>query len=114
MSELNNNIKKLKVSQKTKQKKESVHAQVIKQLNNSNQENLNREDYHFRLKMLEFNKIKTLETVTMGISVAQKAIKERLKNSSLNNKQKGEILLVATMEAYKVVDGLIKSIEERD
>ena len=64
--------------------------------------------------MLEFNNIKTLEAAKMGTAVTIKAMKERLKNSSLSNKQKAEFLLVAEMEAYRIVDGLIKSVEERD
>lgn len=107
------NIKNTKpISPKTKKKKDAVHASVMKLLNNSS--NSDQENYHYRLKMLEFNNIKTLETVKMGIAVTQKAIKEQLKNSSLNNKQKGEVLLVAEMTAFKVVDELITSIEKRD
>ena len=62
--------------------------------------------------MLEFHNIKTVQTATMGVAVAQNAMKDRLKNSSLSNKQKAEVLLVAEMEAYRVVNGLINSIEE--
>lgn len=87
-----------------------VHGTIIKQLNNFSL--INKGEYHYRLKMLEFNNIKTLQTATMGIVVTQNAMKDRLKNSSLGNKQKAEVLLVAEMEAYRVVDGLIKSTEE--
>ena len=64
-----------------------VHGQVIKQLNNLS--NLsNKGEYHYRLKMLEFNNIQTLEASKMGTAVVKKQIEDRLSNSRLNNKQK--------------------------
>lgn len=104
---------KIKISQKTKQQNEAAHAVVIKLVNN-NSSNLNRDDYHFRLKMLEFNGLKTHTMLKKGLSATEMLLKERLKHSSLNNKQKAEVLLVAEMEAYKVVDGLLRSIDEKE
>jgi len=101
-----------KVSQKTKQQNEAANAQIIKLVNNSS--HLNRDDLHYRLKMLEFSGFKTLNMLKKGLRTIEKVTKERLKNSSLNNKQKAEVLLVAEMKAFRVVDELIKSIEEND
>lgn len=101
-----------KVLQKTKQRNETAHSQILKIVNNSS--NFNRDDYHYRLKMLEFNGLKTLDMLKRGLTATGKVTKERLKNSSLNNKQKAEVLLVAEMEAFRVVDGLIRSMEEND
>lgn len=100
------------ISSKTKKKKDAVHASVMKLLNNPS--NSDQENYHYRLKMLEFNNMKTLETVKMGINVTTDAMRKILKNSSLNSKQKGEVFLVALMTAYKVLEELIKSIDKND
>lgn len=101
-----------KPSQKTKLQNEAAHAQVIKLINSV--PNFNRNDYHYRLKMLEFNNFKNLKMLKKGLKAVGNIMKNRLKNSSLNNKQKAEILLVAETEAFRIVDGLIKSVEEVD
>lgn len=62
---------------------------------------------HYQLKMLEFNNIKTLQAAKHGIYAARYAIKERLNTSTLNNKQKAEMLLVAEIEVYKMINVLI-------
>ena len=46
----------------------------------------------------------------MGVAGTQNAMRDWLKNSSFNNKQKTEILLIAEVEAYQVVNTLIISI----
>lgn len=102
--------KNKKISPKTKQKKTIVYSTVLKLLNSLLQ--VEPAPYHYRIKMLEINNIKTLEANKMGISAAQNLIKNRLEKSSLSNKQKAEVLLVAQIEAHRVVDGLIQSMED--
>lgn len=57
---MNNKRTVKNVSQKTKQKKDMVHGQIVKQLNNLSSI-CNKGEYHYRLKMLELNNIKTVE-----------------------------------------------------
>ena len=68
-------------------------------------------NFHRRVKHLEVEGLTNIKLLKAGISNTHLNIKKLLSNTKLTNKQKAEILLVAKMEAYRIVVELIKSME---
>lgn len=94
----------------TIQKQRKIKEKVLKLLNNSS--SLTQEQLYYEFKMLEFVEIKTFEAAKIAVRVIRDEVNKRLNNSKLTNKQKQEILLVAQLEAFKIIDVLIKPIEK--
>lgn len=68
-------------------------------------------DYFVKLKTLEYADLKSLENIKIALSITNKLRLERLNNTAFSNKQRKEIELISSIEAFKVVDSLIRSIE---
>lgn len=69
-------------------------------------------DYVVKLKGLEYQNIQSLEKSTIALSIVKQISEERLNNTNLSNRQKKQIQLIASIEAFKTLDSLIRSIED--
>nr|YP_010216409.1 hypothetical protein LK039_mgp31 [Ulva intestinalis]UBR43430.1 hypothetical protein [Ulva intestinalis] len=92
----------------TQRKKEQVSSIVQKLL--AENASLNADVFHMRIKMLEHNQIKTLDYAKEAIRACDLAIKNALVSAKLNSKQKAEILLIAKIEAFKIIASYVESI----
>lgn len=69
--------------------------------------------YHTGLPVYDkYHQIKTLSDIKEAIRACDLAVKNQLVASSLNSKQKSEILLIAKIEAYKIIAAYLEAINQ--